>query len=86
MVKKPRKGLCRKVHIRLSEEDVGYINFLMKKKGWDRSKAIRHMVREVGKALMEGRAYGLKFYEDDAETKVVKVPQGTQRVILEFEE
>lgn len=85
-MKKQKKGLCRRVHIRLSEEDVGYVDYLMEEKGWDRSKAIRHMVREVGKALIEGRAYGLKFHEDDAETKVVKVPQGTQRVILEFQE
>lgn len=85
-MKKQKKGLCRRVHIRLSEEDVGYVNYLMREKGWDRSKAVRHMVREVGKALVEGRAYGLRFYEDDPETKVLKVPRGTQRVILEFQE
>lgn len=47
--------LGRQINIRMSKKDVEILEGLMKKKGWDRSKAARYMIRMYGKILMSGR-------------------------------
>ena len=81
-----KKGLTTSVHIRFSGQDIEYIRHLEETKGWDRSKAIRYMVRAVGKTLETGEITDMKFFDKDPKTKIIKVPHGTKRVLIELEE
>gem|GEM_PF-4214409 len=81
-----KKGLTTSVHIRFSDQDIEYIRYLEETKGWDRSKAIRYMVRAVGKTLETGEITGMKFFNKDPKTKIIKVKPGTKRVLIQLEE
>ena len=45
----------RQVSIRFGKEDLQIIKELMEKKGWDRSRAIRHIIRLIGVILQRGK-------------------------------
>ena len=85
-MKTQKKGLTTSVHIRLSDQDVEYIRYLEETEGLDRSKAIREMVRRVGKTLETGEITGMKFFDNNPKTKVVKVPRGTKKIIIQLDE
>jgi len=44
------------------------------------------MVRAVGKTLETGEITGMKFFNKDPKTKIIKVKPGTKRVLIQLEE
>ena len=47
--------MSRQVSIRFGREDLAIIKRLEDEKGWDRSKAVRHVVRLIGTLLQQGK-------------------------------
>ena len=67
-LKRRRKKLSRKVSIRFGKEDMEIIKRLETEKGWDRSRAVRHVIRLVGAILEQGRLEDIEeILEDEIE-------------------
>ena len=60
----------RQISIRLGREDRRIVRKLMKEKGWDRSRAIRHVIRIIGTLLVQGKID----YEGEEIVQIPMVP------------
>jgi len=80
----------RQVSITLGDEDIKLLEELTKKKGWDRSRAMRFMLRRVGKILLYSDIVKYEEAEEEAnepesDVYVVDVPRGKRRILLRLE-
>ena len=60
----------RHISIRLGREDLRIVQKVMKEKSWDRSRAIRHVIRLIGTLLVQGKID----YEGEDVVQIPMVP------------